>query len=338
MDHDRRLDLLLYAAVPRRTMLDQGFYAAEAQGLLAHPRVRSVVATNRLEDVRRAPVAGIISYFYSHSAMVGAIARLRGIPVVATGGCEQLLHDPTTPTHVYFARTAAFHACTAVMSRLLATSTSDFNRMREVARIGRDRIQLSFHGVAAVEHVSAEHFERPRDPASLVTIAGLDSELNVRRKGVLEAVDLLARFHSHDPSATLTVIGRDTCRAMVEARAASKGVAGRVRITGYVTDQEKLALLRQSRFYVQLSEYEGFGIGALEGLAQGCQVIHTNMGGLRDTIGDYGIILQRDAIDRFDPASVAPYIIKDWDALSEHLSKFCVRKRAETILSCLNSE
>jgi glycosyltransferase involved in cell wall biosynthesis len=336
IDRDRPLDLLLYAAVPRQEMLGQGFYAAEAEGLRAHPRVRSVIATNRLSDVRRAPVHGIISYFYSHSAAVGAIARLRGIPVVATGGCEQLLHDPATPTHVYLARTAAFHACTVVMDRLLATSTSDFDRMREVAKVGRDRIQLSFHGVAAVEQVAAEYFNRRRDSASLVTIAGLDSELNVRRKGVLEAVDLLARFHSHDPSASLTIIGRNTCRAMVEARAAARGVAGHVHITGYVTEQEKLELLRRSRYYVQLSEYEGFGIGALEGLAQGCQVIHTNMGGLRDTIGNYGIVLQRDAIDQLDVTGIAPYAIGDWLAFTTHLAQFEIRKRADVILSSLN--
>ncbi len=335
MESDRPLDLLLYAAVPRRAMLDQGFYAAEVEGLRADPRVHSVITTNRLDDVRKAEVDGIVSYFYSHSAAVGAIGRMRGIPVIATGGCEQLLRDSTTPAHIYLARTAAFHGCTVMMDRILATSTADFERMREVARIGRDRIQLSFHGVSAVEHVAAEYFNRSRDPASLVTIAGLDSELNVRRKGVLEAVDLLAHFYAYDPSASLTIIGRDTCRAMVEERAAARGVPGRVYITGYVTEQEKLNLLRKSRFYVQLSEYEGFGIGALEGLAQGCQVIHTNMGGLRDTIGEYGIVLSRNAIDQLDVKAIPPYVIADWRAFIVHLLQFNMSTRADKILSCL---
>lgn len=334
MESDRPLDLLLYAAVPRQTMLDQGFYAAEVEGLRADPRVRSVIATNRLDDVHKAKVDGIVSYFYSHSAAVGAIARMRGIPVIATGGCEQLLRDSTTPAHIYLARTAAFHACTVVMDRILATSTSDFERMREVARIGRDRIQLSFHGVAAVEHVAAEHFDRPRAPASLVTIAGLDSELNVRRKGVLEAVDLLSRFHAHDPSASLTIVGRDTYRAMVEERAAVRGVSGRVHITGYVTEQEKLNLLRKSRFYVQLSEYEGFGIGALEGLAQGCQVIHTNMGGLQDTISEYGIVLPRESVPNFDPSQIKTRALNAMD-MKEHFTKFSVSIRANTIIEAL---
>ncbi len=329
------VDLLLFAAVPNRAMLDQGFYAAEVDGLLAHPRVRSVATTNDLSEVRRAKVDGIVSYFYSHTAAVAAIGRARGIPVVATGGGEQLLRDPATSARTYAARISAFHACTLLATRLLATSIADYERMLELARFGRDRIILSFHGVAAVEYADMRHFAHDRAPASLATIAGLDTELNVRRKGVLEAVDLLARFHAHDPSASLTIIGRTTCRAMVEAHAAALGVTQQVKFAGYVTETEKLNILHQSRFYVQLSEYEGFGIGALEALAHGCQVIHTNVGGLRDTISEYGIVVKRDAVDRFDPAIVPPYALPDWQRFTTHLARFEVDHRADTLLRAL---
>ncbi len=329
------IDLLLFAAVPRRTMLDQGFYAAEAQGLRGMPGVRSVTATNSLARVRRARVDGIVSYFYSHTAAVAAIARMRGIPVVATGGGEQLVHDAATGAANYAARLAAFQACTALADRLLATSTDDYERMRAVALLGRNRIERSFHGVAAVEQASPHHFQHPRAPASLVTIAGLDSSLNVQRKGVLEAVDLLAKFQAQTPSASLTIIGRTTCQDMVAAHARMRGVADRVRFAGYVTEKEKLALLHSARFYVQLSEYEGFGIGALEALAHGCQVIHTNVGGLRDTVADYGIVLPRSAVAGFDPAPIPPYTPPDWPRFAAHLAQFGVERRAMAILRAL---
>lgn len=297
---ERGLDLLLFAAVPRAAMLEQGFYAAEVDGLCRDPRVRGVTATNSLQEVRRAKVDGIVSYFYSHSAAVGAIARARGIPIIATGGCEQLQRDETTTPALYAKRAAAFHACTLVMDRLLATCTADFNRMLEVARFGRAKIEVSFHGVAAAERSAPELFQLPRAPGALVTIAGLDTELNVRRKGVLRAVDLLARFAARYSDASLTIIGRDTCRAMVEAYAMALGVGGRVRFTGYVEEDAKIDLLRQSRFYVQLSDYEGFGIGAIEALSQGCCVIHSGVGGLIDTIGTNGILCRRDEIADFE--------------------------------------
>ncbi len=329
------VDLLLFAAVPNRAMLGQGFYAAEVDGLRAHPYVRSVVTTNDLREVRQAKVDGIVSYFYSHTAAVAAIGRARGIPVVATGGGEQLLRDPATSARTYAVRLSAFHACTLLTTCLLATSTADYERMLALARFGRDRIMLSFHGVATVEYADMRHFAYNRPPASLVTIAGLDTELNVKRKGVLEAVDLLACFYAHNPSASLTIIGRTTCRAMVEAHATALGVAQHVRFAGYVTENEKLDLLHQSRFYVQLSEYEGFGIGALEALAHGCQVIHTNVGGLRDTIGDYGIVVARNAVAQFAPATVPPYALPDWHRFTTHLARFAVDHRANTLLRAL---
>jgi glycosyltransferase involved in cell wall biosynthesis len=329
------VDLLLFAAVPEVSMLEQGFYAAEADGLRRNPCVRSVCATNELADVRAAKVDGIVTYFYSHSAAVGSIAKARRIPAVATGGCEQLIRGEDTPTCTFAARVAAFHACTLVMRRLLATSTTDFERMREVAWFNRNRIERSFHGVAAVENASPGHFKHPRPPASLITIAGLDTELNVRRKGVLEAVDLLARFHVQDPSASLTIIGRTTCRDMVVAHARTRGIVDLVRFTGYVTEEQKLDLLHGARFYVQLSDYEGFGIGALEALAHGCEVIHTNVGGLRDTIGDYGLIVPRGAVERFDPSTIPDYAPPDWARFSAHLAQFDVTRRADTIMHAL---
>jgi glycosyltransferase involved in cell wall biosynthesis len=316
-------------------MLDQGFYLAEIQGLRRMPHVRSVTATNSLAQVRRADVNGIVSYFYSHTAAVAAIGRMRRIPVVATGGGEQLLDGMASGATQFASRLAAFHACTALAKRLLATSTEDYERMRDIAIVGRDRIERSFHGVAAVEQASPRHFQYAREPASLVTIAGLDSELNVHRKGVLEAVDLLARFRAQTPSASLTIIGRTTCQAMVAAHARMRGVAEHVRFAGYVTEEDKLALLHRTRFYVQLSEYEGFGIGALEALAHGCQVIHSNVGGLRDTVADYGIILRRDGIAEFDPGSIPPYDVPDWSRFAAHLAQFKVRVRASTILRAL---
>lgn len=329
------VSLLLFAAVRERSMLDQGFYAAEVEGLRAHPAVASVATTNRLADVCNLRTDGIISYFYSHSAAVGAIAKARGIPVIATGGGEQLLRDQAFSATNYTARLAAFHACTLLLDGLLATSTSDFELMRNIAHFGRDRIALSYHAAPAVERVSTDCFRHPREFSSLVTIAGLDNALNIRRKGVLEAVDLLTKFHAQDPTSSLTIIGRATCRDIVERHAEDRGVLPHIHFTGYIGEDEKINLLRRSRFYVQLSEYEGFGVGALEALAQGCQVIHTNMGGLRDTVGRYGLIVRRESIAAFDPNCIPEYKVPNWSEFQLHLAQFGVRRRADALLRAL---
>lgn len=332
----KRLDILLFAAVPTADMLNQGFYAAEADGLRAHPDVRSVATTNRVLDVWSRRYDGLVSYFYSHSAATSLIARLRGKRALVTGGGEQVFRGTMSSAANYWLRLAGFQLTAANANRLFATSTSDRERMRDIAWCGREKIELSFHGAPAVDSFDRSNFESSRPPGALVTICGMDTEQNVRRKGGYEAVELLARFAGVYPDASLTVIGRTTRKDLLEKRARELGVAERLRFSGYVAEDEKLEILEQSHHYVQLSEYEGFGIGALEALAQGCHVIHSGMGGLQDTIGEFGTVLARDQIADFDPRSLPSYK-PDLDRLARHLGKFRVRRRADAIVAALRN-
>jgi glycosyltransferase involved in cell wall biosynthesis len=317
-------------------MLEQGFYAAEADGLRAHSSVRSVVCTNRIADVVRMPYDGLLSYFYSHSALTAAIARVRGKRVVVTGGGEQVFRGSMSTAVNYWMRLTAFQWTALSANRVLATSTADYNRMRQLAFFGDGNIDLSYHGAPAADRFTPANFGNERPRGSLVTICGMDTEQNVRRKGAYEAVALLKQIAGIYPDASLTIIGRDTCKALVEERARQLGEQGRVRFTGYVTEEQKLHLLRESRFYVQLSEYEGFGIGALEALAQGCHVIHSGVGGLLDTINGFGTTLRRDQIEQFDPRTFAEYR-PNLSRLRDHLEQFLVIHRADAIVSALKA-
>jgi glycosyltransferase involved in cell wall biosynthesis len=58
--------------------------------------------------------------------------------------------------------------------------------------------------------------------------------------------------------------------------------------TGGISDNEKINILKYSKFYFQFSKYEVFGIAALEALASRNIVIHSGIGGLKDTLLDYG--------------------------------------------------
>jgi glycosyltransferase involved in cell wall biosynthesis len=51
-------------------------------------------------------------------------------------------------------------------------------------------------------------------------------------------------------------------------------------------------LLKRSKYYFQLSEYEGFGIGALEALASGNIVFHSGVGGLKEGMGPHGMLVK----------------------------------------------
>lgn len=329
----RKACLLLYAATSEPKMLQQGFYAAEVQGLCRELGVADMQVTNRLADIWLKDFDGLVCYFYSYTAVAAAIARIRGKRVIATGGAEQLFRSMAPNYWVYVIRLVFFWLSLLFANKVLATSSTDFQRMCKLAWFRKSAIMLSFHGADAVDRINQTNFATPRPTGSMVTICGMDTLENIRRKGLLRAIDMLAQMKLRIPEARLTVIGRTTCAEVVRNYAEKRGCADALDLVGYVSEEEKIGLLKAARFYIQLSDYEGFGIGALEALAMGCQVVHSNVGGLRDTIAGYGIVVPLDGTIEIDPAN--SFDIGDWTAFEQHMGQFTVSRRANTILKAL---
>ncbi|MBN2300915.1 MAG: glycosyltransferase, partial [Lentisphaerae bacterium] len=61
--------------------------------------------------------------------------------------------------------------------------------------------------------------------------------------------------------------------------------------TGYVTDQELLALYRDADVLSHASKYEGFGLQILEAMACGTPVVCSNTGSLPEVTGEAAIML-----------------------------------------------
>lgn len=337
----KKKQILIFAAVRDPSMLSQGFYRAEHEGLVRQCPNVEVITTNRLYDVAHLNFDGLVCYFYSYSAIALAIAWFRKIPAVATGGGEQVFRHMAPNFRIFIVRIFLFFVCSVFAKRILATSTSDFKRFRKFSMFSRRRIKLSYHGITSVERVDPYIFNFRRNPASFVTICGMDTYENIKRKGIFETVDMIQYVQKFFPNASLTIIGRPTCSHFVEDYAQGKLLEGSLRFSGYISETEKLNLLKSSYFYVQLSHYEGFGIGALEGLAAGCRVIHTNSGGLVDTIKDYGLILAESTPEEFKNVVNAveiPYQIHNKTEFFSHLTQFSERRRACDILSELDIE
>jgi glycosyltransferase involved in cell wall biosynthesis len=65
-------------------------------------------------------------------------------------------------------------------------------------------------------------------------------------------------------------------------------IKDRVIFTGFINDSEKNKLLTLSRFYLQFSNYEGFGLAALEANLFKCFVFHSGSGGFLKTDDIWG--------------------------------------------------
>jgi glycosyltransferase involved in cell wall biosynthesis len=70
------------------------------------------------------------------------------------------------------------------------------------------------------------------------------------------------------------------------------GLAGRVILTGYVSDEERAALYQGARVYAFPSLYEGFGFPALEAMACGVPVVCSNTSSLPELVADAALTVE----------------------------------------------
>lgn len=70
------------------------------------------------------------------------------------------------------------------------------------------------------------------------------------------------------------------------------GIADRVVVTGWLSDEEKIALYQAATVYASPSIYEGFGLTPLEAMACGTPVIVANRTSLPEVVGDAGLLVE----------------------------------------------
>lgn len=97
-------------------------------------------------------------------------------------------------------------------------------------------------------------------------------------------------------------------------------------LTGYVTDEELVALYSKCATFVFVSFYEGFGIPPLEALSCGAKVVVSNTSSLPEVVGNLGILVDpndQKAITEAVDDSI--HLIREEnynELLKEHLSKY----------------
>ena len=115
---------------------------------------------------------------------------------------------------------------------------------------------------------------------------------NVFRKGVDKAVMIFNELVQLDPEYRMLIIGpKGEGSKYIQNLIYKLKLEDKIKLTGSVNEKDKLKALMQSEIYLQISTYEGFGIAALEALACRNLVVHSNKGGLRESIGKNGLII-----------------------------------------------
>jgi glycosyltransferase involved in cell wall biosynthesis len=69
------------------------------------------------------------------------------------------------------------------------------------------------------------------------------------------------------------------------------GLPGRLIVTGYVSNEEMNVLMSSCAAFAYVSEYEGFGLPALEAMTCGAPVVTSNTTSLPEVVGDAGLMV-----------------------------------------------
>ena len=147
-----------------------------------------------------------------------------------------------------------------------------------------------------------------------------------RYKGVDLVLRAFARLERRD--AVLEIAGAGDYRPALETLARSLDLGARVRFLGFVSETEKLALLRRSWAVVLASPKEGWGLTNVEAAACGTPVVASDSPGLRESVvnGTTGFLTPHGDIDAL-AAALARLVASP--ALVEALGR-AAREFAET--------
>jgi glycosyltransferase involved in cell wall biosynthesis len=117
-----------------------------------------------------------------------------------------------------------------------------------------------------------------------------------RYKGADEVLEVMPKLVKLEPALMFVIAGDGDDRPRLEAKAAALGLARHVVFTGFVSDAEKIDLLRLADAFVMPSRGEGFGFVFLEALACAVPVVASKVDGSREAVrnGELGRLVDPD--------------------------------------------
>lgn len=118
----------------------------------------------------------------------------------------------------------------------------------------------------------------------------------LRRRNVSTLIRAVARLRDAMPEIRLGIIGENRSHPFedLETLARSLGCAEAVSVSGFVPDEEVATHYAAADVAVFLSEYEGFGLPALEAMARGVPVIISDRGSLNEMFAPGALVVEPD--------------------------------------------
>ncbi|MFF2911885.1 glycosyltransferase family 4 protein [Paenibacillus sp. NPDC057934] len=240
--------------------------------------------------------SGRVDVLYSHFAPYGlgpAIeAKKRGIPVIMT------FHGPWNEEMKIEGRGIKHRVKTTLAKSIERKAYKLADKFIVLSETFRD-ILHELHGVPLHKIIvipGAANVDRFHPATNKLAIRralnlpeGATTVLTVRRlvnrMGLLQLLDAWKQVSERFPNAVLLIGGKGPLRGELEEKIADYGLNNKVRLLGYIPDQDLAGYYQSADMFVVPSQaLEGFGLITVEALATGLPVMATPIGGNREIL------------------------------------------------------
>jgi alpha-1,3-mannosyltransferase len=146
--------------------------------------------------------------------------------------------------------------------KIIAVSESDENAFSPISR-----------GIVRIPNgIPLDEFQKERrpEPATLLYVGRIS-----RNKRIDRLIEITSILQKSIPDVKLKIVGEDWegLQKELEALAEKRGIGKNVEFLGKSGRGELIKYLSKASLFVSASEYEGFGISAVEAMAAGCTVV-----------------------------------------------------------------
>jgi len=263
-------------------------------------------------------------YFYTWGLFVAIISRLFLKNIYFTGGIDNL-NKNTADSKKFIIQKVFFKLCRIFATRCIIVSDSDMANVVNIYGSKKPKkLELSYH-VVNVEQLFEPNLHRNNN---FVTICWMKFVDNVKRKGVDKSLRLFKYLSQKKEfkNSIFYIIGQKGEGTLyLEELANELGVLNKVCFLGEISEEEKVNCLKSNKYYLQLSYYEGFGLAALEALSACDIVVHSGEGGLKYSIGRFGIEVNIDDLEQEFSAVYNKLLAFDIDILYDAHELICNR-------------
>jgi glycosyltransferase involved in cell wall biosynthesis len=222
---------------------------------------------------------------------------------------------------------------------MIAVSQNTRRDLLEEYNIAPERVGVTYEGVSELYHPAPAEAERLRSKHQLDRYILYVGTLQ-RRKNLVRLVEAYAHLlEQHDIPHKLVLAGsKGWGYEEVYAAVERSGVADRIKLLGYVPDEDLPGLYTGADLFIYPSLYEGFGLPVLEAMACGTPIAVSSTSSLPEVAGDAGCFFSPYSVEEI--AQAIANVLTDSDYSSElrqkglrRVKRFTWRETARQTLS-----